>query len=938
MLIIKFYFLDIKLDTRVHGFKIEEIREIKDLNLKAIRFQHEKTGAQHLHIDKKDKNNVFSIGFKTIPNSSNGVAHILEHTTLCGSQRYPIRDPFFKMLNRSLATYMNAWTAHDFTNYPFATMNEKDYYNLLNIYLDATLFPNLNLMDFYQEGWRLEKEDINDENSEWKIKGVVYNEMKGAISDINSLYYYKHQEELYSGTMFSYNSGGNPMNIPELSYEQLKQFHLKNYSPSQCKTYSYGDMNFKNHLKVLNSTFENVMNQREISKMNKVENINIIPNWKGPKRVIVDGPYDSTSSPMQQALLDSNLGAEYSATTGYQSHIKKTNFSIGLQGVKEKDLQLVEDTIYKVLLKVSKEGFSKKQIEASLLPIELGLKHRTANFGIGLVQGLYSNWMDEHNPIEGLEYSKILKTLRNNIEKGGYFENLIIKYMLNNSQKMIFIMKPDQEYSLKQEQIENELIKIKVNEMIKTDKDHKKYIENGKQLNLLQDRKEDLSCLPSLNLSDIQLKPNFFEVEKRNNNNFRITDTNGISYLKFKFTTELPTELRAYLPLFCECLTFLGTKDKSMSDLELDILINSGGIGFSPIIKKSLNDINTFEEGIIITANAFHYKIDIVYDLLKQLIFKTNFDDLKRLKTLIMGSASSASNSIAESGHIYARNYSNSLLSLPGSINETYFGITQTRFLNELDQLQDLSIVAEKLKQIQTILFNQKNVNTLIVTEKEQIQSHEIKIHQFIQTLSNEKLKQINNSNWTPSTQLNTWFQQPFNSNYSALSIQSVPFLHSDNAKYQVLSSLLTNLYLHKEIREKGGAYGGGSTFNSFNGQFSFYSYRDPKPLNHINNTFLNSLLWAKEYEFNERELKEAKLSIFQSIDKPISANEEGNNVFYYGLTKEILLNRRQAILNCTINDVHQLAINLLESKNLAKTVIGDSNGQNLNEFQVIKN
>ncbi|KAJ1902836.1 Mitochondrial presequence protease, partial [Coemansia sp. S17] len=245
----------------VHGFVVEDVQIVSELKLKAIRLRHQKTGAEWLHIDRDDSNNVFSVGFNTSVSDSTGVPHILEHTTLCGSSKYPVRDPFFKMLNRSMSTFMNAWTAHDYTQYPFSTQNAKDYENLQNVYLDAVFQPSLREVDFRQEGWRLERSDPTDTASSWQFKGVVYNEMKGAFSDAGSLFATRAEQQMFPGTTYQYVSGGDPAFIPDLTHAQLVEFHRTRYHPSNARIYSYGNFQLAPQLERVGeviSTYERI--------------------------------------------------------------------------------------------------------------------------------------------------------------------------------------------------------------------------------------------------------------------------------------------------------------------------------------------------------------------------------------------------------------------------------------------------------------------------------------------------------------------------------------------------------------------------------------------------------------------------------------------------------------------------------------------------------
>ncbi|KAJ2771508.1 Mitochondrial presequence protease, partial [Coemansia nantahalensis] len=350
----------------VHGFEVEDVQAVSELKLKAIRLRHQRTGAEWLHIERDDANNVFSVGFNTSVEDSTGVPHILEHTTLCGSERYPVRDPFFKMLNRSLSTFMNAWTAHDYTQYPFSTQNSQDYANLQSVYLDAVFRPKLREVDFRQEGWRLER---GEGDGGWGLKGVVYNEMKGAFSDAGSLFATRAEQQMFPGTTYQNVSGGDPQFIPDLTHEQLVAFHAARYHPSNARIYSYGNLPLAPQLERVDRAIAGHVRQEPIAVAMEVAPF-------GEKRVTELGPAESvgaadkqtkfsisyltndlrnvfetfsmsvfsglllsgTAAPMHKALIDSHIGSDYSSNTGYSPFTRQTSLTVGLQGIADKDI------------------------------------------------------------------------------------------------------------------------------------------------------------------------------------------------------------------------------------------------------------------------------------------------------------------------------------------------------------------------------------------------------------------------------------------------------------------------------------------------------------------------------------------------------------------------------------------------------------------------
>ncbi|CDH56054.1 mitochondrial presequence protease [Lichtheimia corymbifera JMRC:FSU:9682] len=935
---------------RVHGYRVQQVRQVPELELTAIALEHERTGAKHLHIDRDDANNVFAVGFHTPVSDSTGVPHILEHTTLCGSHRYPVRDPFFKMLNRSLATFMNAFTASDHTIYPFATTNPVDYANLRNVYMDAVFSPRLEKLDFKQEGWRLEHEVPSDPSTPINFKGVVYNEMKGQTSDANYLYYVRAHEALFPGTTYEYSSGGEPKNIPDLTHQQLVDFHKTHYSPSNARIYTYGNFPLEDHLSAINE---------RLAEFNKVDvpyvNKQVTP-WTSPRmhhgtcaldplspadrqnrvsiafltnehkdtfetfamRILSYLLLDGHASPMYKALIDTNLGSEFSANTGYDSSLYTTCCSIGLQGVKDTDVELVQERIMSVLEQVKKEGFDNKRIEAAIHQMELGQKHKTADFGLTLMHGISSGWFNQVDPIDMLEINKYVDRLKKELAEGQFFESRIDKYFLNNQHKLTFIMRPEAEYAARQSQEEQDRLQARVSQLTEADKEE--ILKEGKLLAANQDKVEDLSCLPTLQMGDISPKMKRTVLDHTGVANtpvqWRTTATNGITY--FRAISSLPAisdDLKLYLPLFCDSLLSLGTHSQSMADIDDEIRLYTGGLRASTIVSTSHSDIGHVEEGIALTGNCLDRNIDKMYDIMAKLVHETNFDDVEKLKTLIIGNASALVNSVADAGHIFARTYAASSLTPAMHNAELLSGMTQVAFMNQLAVTEDLSDVVNKLKTIASMVLKQPSLRVAVTCGEDVISNNEQALNRFISGLPQQDEASQDNptSVFVPSYD-KTFFPLPFAVNFSGKSMRGVPYTHADGAKLQILSSLMTNHYLHREIREKNGAYGGGATYAGLGGLFSFYSYRDPHTLETLQ-TYNKSVQWALDRKFTDQEMTEAKLSVFQGIDAPVSVSEEGMLQFVNGVSDDMRQRRREQLLAVTQDDIRDVAEKYLASR-----------------------
>ncbi|CAH1762847.1 8890_t:CDS:10, partial [Entrophospora sp. SA101] len=965
-----------KTGERLLGFSVEQNTFIPELELTATRLRHESTGAEHLHISRDDNNNVFGIGFSTPPKNNNGTPHILEHTTLCGSNKYPVHDPFFKMLNRSLANFMNALTASDYTLYPFSTTNKLDYENLRDVYMDSTFHPILRELNFKQEGWRLENQDPQENKYlEFKLFHLDSStplQFKG-ISDAGYLFCSKVQQYMFPNTIYGYNSGGDPKYITDITYDELKQFHKFHYHPSNVKFYTYGNFRLEDHLYAINNKIS------EFDKVTLDEGNKVVEPFNSPRRISFDGPLDPLNnpekqakmsisfltndikdvfdtfalkifsyllleghaSPMYKALIDSNIGSDFSENTGYDPSVRTSYFSIGLQGMRLQDVELAEKTIKDVLENVYKHGFDMKRVDAAIHQTELGKKHKTSDFGLNLMHGLSSGWFNNADPIEILQINKNLDKLKGKIKSEPFFQNLISKYFLNNPHTLICIMKPNPSFSesLNNEE-QNRLQKI-VSKLSNSDKD----IIFKQNLDLIknQEKKEDISVLPTLKISDIPKEINRFELMFNDINDvnvqWRKASTNGITYFRAISQLDgLPNELRLYLPLFAQSLTSLGTKSKSMAEIDDDIRLYTGGINMSTFLSTNHSDLNEYDDGLAIASHSLDRNINHMYDFIRYLIQETNFDNVAKLKSIIYSNATNMPNAVVESGHEFAKTYAASTLTPSLNLTEIYGGMTQVNFMNKLALLEDFQNVIEKLKELSLYFFSKNSLKISITCGEEAVNQNEHNLSKFLNGLPTNNRKSSLEKFEFQAKNEKALFQLPFAVNFSAKCFKGVPFTDSDGAKLSVLSALMRAHYLHREIREKNGAYGGGSTYNSQTGIFSFFSYRDPKAFETLN-TYAESVNWLFERKFSKQELDEAKLSLFQRIDAPISVSQEGLVYFTDKITDDLRQKRREQLLSVTEDDVKEAAYKYLkqqdEMKSYSIAIIGGSGEetQKINEI-----
>lgn len=947
---------------KLHGFTLLRTKHVPELELTALHLQHDKTGAEHLHIARDDSNNVFSIGFKTNPPDDTGVPHILEHTTLCGSEKYPIRDPFFKMLPRTLSNFMNAFTASDHTFYPFATTNAQDFKNLMSVYLDATLRPLLKESDFTQEGWRIGPEnpqalasgaEATPEDRRLVFKGVVYNEMKGQMSDAGYLFYIRFQDHIFPDIN---NSGGDPQKITDLTYEQLRRFHAEHYHPSNAKVFTYGDMPLTDHLREINAqldAFEKIRGDLEIHKP--------IDLSSGPKEVTLYGPVDplvdpnkqyktsvswvlgDTSnivesfslalisalltdgygSPLYKGLIESGLGTDWSPNTGYDSSGKLGIFSIGLTGVQEADVPKLKTELQNILRGVRDKGFERSKIDGYLHQLELGLKHKTANFGMSLLQRLKPKWFTGVDPFDSLAWNDTITAFETEYAKGNYLEGLLEKYLLNDN-TLSFTMAPSPTYSQELVKEEEERLAAKLSEAKEQaggEAEAQKKFEERELVLLAEQSKsntENLDCLPTVHVRDIprNKEPVVVRDEKMNgvSTQWREAPTNGLTYFRAVNTLKnLPDELRSLIPLFTDAIMRLGTKDMSMEELEDLIKLKTGGVSVGYHSAPFPTDFTRANEGLIFTGMALDRHVPVMFDILRKLIVETDFDSaeaVQQIRQLLQASADGVVNDIASSGHAFARRAAEAGLTWDAFLKEQVSGLSQVKLVTSLasrPESDTLDDVMAKLKQIQQIALT-GSLRASITCDSESVSDNSAALSKFLGSVSRFSPANFPSRNPPDLTRnIKSFYPLPYQVYYGALALPTAPYVSPDNAPLQILSQLLTHKHLHHEIREKGGAYGGGAYSRPLDGVFGFYSYRDPNPTNTIK-IMRQAGQWAVDRQWTDRDLEEAKISVFQGVDAPRSVNEEGMGRFLYGITEEMRQKRREQLLDVDKQQVRDVA------------------------------
>ncbi|XP_065809346.1 presequence protease, mitochondrial-like [Labrus bergylta] len=850
--------------------------------------------------------------------------------------------------------------------YPFSTQNGKDFQNLLSVYLDAAFFPCLREQDFWQEGWRLENENPTDPNSPLVFKGVVFNEMKGAFSDNERVYAQHLQNKLYPDHTYSVVSGGEPLAIPDLTWEQLKQFHATHYHPSNARFFTYGDLPLEQHLKQIEeealSKFERINPNTEVPPQ---------PHWSSPREdhvtcspdalapdpalqntlcvsyllgditdtfegftlsllssLMISGP----NSPFYKALIEPNIGTDFSSVVGYDGSTKEASFSIGLQGMAEEDTERVKQIISQTINDIIESGFEEERIDALLHKIQIQMKHQSTNFGLSLASYIASSWNHDGDPVELLQIndsvSKFKQTLKENPR---FLQDKVKHYFKENTHRLTLSMSPDEVYLEKQAKAEEEKLQKKIHAL--SDSDKKDIYEKGLELLAAQSKTQDASCLPALKVSDIEptipVTPVQISTAVGVPVQYCEQPTNGLVYFRAMCSLNtLPEDLRLYVPLFCSVVTKMGCGGLDYRQQSQQMELRTGGMSVSTQVVPDSTQLDMYEQGVLLSSSCLERNLPHMFHLWSDIFNNPHFDEVERLRVLVMMSAQELANGISYSGHMYAMTRAGRHLTPAGDLNETLGGMEQVKFMKRVAELSDLSQVIRTLVRIKKHLLNPDNMRCAINTTPQKMSDTAAQLESFMKDVADNRKerkpvrsniierpldpsdvsglsrKLISEQNFQPC-QMKTFFQLPFPVHFISESIRTVPFSHHDYASLCILARMMTAKFLHGEIREKGGAYGGGARMGG--GLFSFYSYRDPNSVQTLS-AFRRGVDWAKSGQFTQQDIDEAKLSVFSAVDSPVAPADKGMGRFLSGVTDEMKQNHRERLFAVTHQSLVEVA------------------------------
>jgi len=926
-----------------NGFELLEEKKINEVNSIARLFSHSKSGARLLHLENDDNNKVFSISFRTPPMDNTGLPHILEHAVLCGSKKFPLKDPFIELAKGSLNTYLNAMTFSDKTMYPIASQNHKDFINLMDVYLDAVLHPNIynGPESFMQEGWHYE---LNNTDEPLSIKGVVYNEMKGAFSSPEQVLFGKIQESLFPDTVYRFESGGDPESIPDLTYEQFLNFHKNYYHPSNSYIYLYGNGNLMEHLKFIDEQYLN-----EFDKIEVDSSINIQPSFNQAKEIeevysisidendenktYISKNYaigqsndsekvlafsilnylllGSPAAPLKKALIEANIGKDVFGS--FDSSILQPTLSIIVKNtnVESKDvfLKIIKDTLENIV----DSGIDKKLIEAAINIHEF--KFREADYGHrpkGLVYNIkaMNTWLYGEDPWLQLEYENSLNNIKTALETN-YFEKLIQTDILNNCHSSLLILKPqkglsnekDMEEKNRLKEYRQQLSKDEVSEII----NQKNNLENY-QAKIETD--EALSTIPLLSREDIISEVEDISLVKLVEKDVEILhhseNTNGITYVNLFFDTKsVPQELIPYTVLLSSLLGKVRTENHSYEELSNLININTGGI-YSKVETFSFKySHKEYLPKFVVKSSVLTSNMKNLFNLLNELMNKTKFDEINRVKEVIAEMKSRLEMTIFDQGHAMAARRVNSYFSPIAKYIENTHGIEYYMFISNLDNKfnEEQEIILENLKKVFNMIFNKNNMLISITAEENDFKTIKEEVISLIEILPSDKLEKHEYS--FDLGQKNEGLLTSGKVQYVAKGYNFKELGYEYSGHMQVLKTIVSLDYLWNKIRVAGGAYGSLANFSK-NGNLLLSSYRDPN-LEETFNVYDNMFKYIEDFNADEREMRKYIIGTISNMDTPLSPFMKGDRATNYYISGTTLNERqieRNQVLSTTVEDI----------------------------------
>ncbi len=935
-----------QVNDKIHGFVLKKTTEVPEISSECFLFEHEKSGARLFYVKNDDDNKVFSISFRTPPIDDTGAAHIVEHSTLCGSRKFPLKEPFVELVKGSLNTFLNAMTYPDKTMYPVASRNAQDFRNLMDVYLDAVFYPRMHDKPevLLQEGWHYE---IDSPEAPLRYSGVVYNEMKGATSSPEDLLETELLKRLYPDTAYAFESGGNPEKIPDITQESFAAFHKKYYHPSNSYIYLYGDMDIDGTLAFIDEAYLSDFSRLEIDSRLKKQ-----PRFEAMKQVTAEYPvgaeedtkektylalgmivcdagdrltraamsilahalFMTDAAPVTQALMDAGIGKD--VTAALEAQIAQPNLAVEVTNAEPEDgsqfYQVVMDTIERLV----KDGIDRTLLEASLNYLEF--KTRESDFAStpkGLVYNLavMTHWLYDGDPAEPLFYEKEFKALREGLDNG-LFEDMLRRCVLDNPHKVLVTMKPSRTMAAEREAATEKLLAEKKAAMSAAEIDG--IIATTARLKELQqtpDSPEMLEKIPLLKLSDIRREEDKLPLEEKDLKGRKVLfsdiHTNGIAYLSLFFDGDsIAPEQQHYAYLLCDLLGAVDTDEHSYAELTNLANLHTGGLNYDVLAVTKGNTTDDWFVKTVVKARVLVRKLPELGKLLTEILTKSRFSDAKRMRELIKQTLAGVERQILNTpNRVMAVRLSSYFA--PASRFEDEGYLSYYRFLKELDAHFEERVkeTGEKLSALLAQMFTKRGLILGVTVEKKDYPAVEAALAPMLDALNDKEYPAAKQpkENETKNEALVTSSRVQYvgkGENYVRLG-------YKFTGAMRVLETVMRYGYLWTRLRVQGGAYGASAQF-ARNGLMLFTSYRDPN-LAETLQVYDEIADYLKNFKASEREMTKYIIGTISTLDTPLTPQMKGSlaaMLYLRGITQEDRQRERDEVLSTDEKAIRALA------------------------------
>eukprot|EP00737_Agarophyton_chilense_P000931 gb/GEZJ01001036.1/.p1 GENE.gb/GEZJ01001036.1/~~gb/GEZJ01001036.1/.p1 ORF type:complete len:1061 (-),score=171.83 gb/GEZJ01001036.1/:544-3726(-) len=963
--------IDCKIGDVISGFRLNREEFVNEISSMVRFWTHERTGARLISVLNDDENKTFGVVFRTPPKDSTGVAHVLEHSVLCGSQKYPVKEPFVELMKGSLNTFLNAFTYPDKTCYPVASCNERDFYNLVDVYMDAVFHPNLTPDTLAQEGHHLE---LDNPKGQVSIKGVVYNEMKGAYSSSDRVLAELSQRMLFPNTIYGVESGGHPRDIPNLTWEQFKGFYDDYYHPSNARMWFYGDDEESKRLAKADSFLKN-FDRRSVSS-----GVGLQEKWTEPKSFefgydagsgpdtskkhmatinwLINPPVDEidpaellslsvlnhillslSSSPLRKALIDSQLGEDV-VGGGLETDLRQMTFSVGLKGMTEEAVPNMEKIVFDVLNDVQQNGFPERMIDASLNTIEFRLReNNTGSFpkGLSLMLRSLTTWLHDADPLTTLKFEAAVKNLRDRLErKEPVFQQTVAKYLLKNPHRALVVLKPDPEFAKKEDIAEKARIEKAVSGFSKDD--YLNVISETKRLKEKQaahDRPEDLAKIPSLGRSDLDKKIKTVPFDKFFEKGVTVyhhpLSTNGVVYVDMALDmSHVPKEYLPLASIFVGALTELGTSKDDFVSLQQRLGAETGGLSSSEFTDQEFAADGNGKPmlKLLLRGKAVVSQVSHLLDIIGDVLVDADVNNKERFRQLIVEERAGIEASLSSNGHSVASGRLGAMFRPAFWLDEQLSGIDFLKAIRKLITRvdEDWDSVSAELRQLQKLMMTRENMVLNVTTSASDFSGVRSLLPSFFDRLP-EKPVDIGTS-WMSSYSLlpreNEGLIVPSAVNYVGKAANLLDLGFKLTGGHSVAARHLGTSYLWDTVRVQGGAYGGFCRMDIKTGMFMYLSYRDPNVRVTLD-SYDGAPHFLSQLKLSDEELTRSVIGMIGAMDSyqlPDAKGFASTLRQITGNTDEMRQQRRDEVLDVTMKDFRELGEALEAVKEKGSVVV----------------